>query len=76
MSDTKLLQSIVDGQALIRGDIKEVKEEVKKTKTTLTERIDRLGLQLASLEDDAPTIDEFDRLEKRVKELEKQAISV
>jgi len=53
MSDTKILQSILDGQTLIRKDIKEVKE-------SLTERIDKLGLQIANLEDDAPTIKEFD----------------
>ncbi len=75
MSDTKILQSILDGQALIRADIKEVKEEVKSTKTSLTERMDKLGLQLASLEDDSPTIDEFDNLDRRVKRLENQAAS-
>ena len=68
MSDTKILQSILDGQVLIRGDIKEVKE-------TLTNRIDKLGLQIANLEDDSPTIKEFDNLEKRVKRLEKQVAS-
>lgn len=33
----------------------------------LTSRIDKLGKQLAYLEDDAPTREEFDDLEKRVK---------
>lgn len=41
MSDTKILQSLLEGQSLIRKDIKEVKE-------SLTERIDKLGLQIAS----------------------------
>jgi len=54
--DTKILQSILDGQTLIRTDIKEVKEEAKKTEERLTGRIDKLGMQLANLEDDAPTI--------------------
>ena len=44
MSDTKILQSILDGQVLIRKDIKEVKVEAKKTEGRLTERIDKLGL--------------------------------
>lgn len=70
MSDTKILQSILDGQSSIRKDIKEVKEELKKTETKLTKRIDTLGLQIANLEDDAPTVDEFDKLEKRVSKLE------
>lgn len=68
MSDTKILQSLLEGQSLIRKDIKEVKE-------SLTERIDKLGLQIASLEDDAPTIKEFDNLDKRVRRLEKQVAS-
>lgn len=71
MSDTKLLQAILDGQTSIRNDIKEVKVEVKKN----GERIDKIGLQLANLEDDSPTIDEFDDLEKRVSRLEKPAVS-
>ena len=68
MSNTKILQSILDGQVLIRKDIKEVKE-------VLTKRIDKLGMQLASLEDDSPTIEEFDLLAKRVNRLEKHRIS-
>jgi len=68
MSDNKILQALLDGQTSIREDIKEVKEEVKKN----SERIDKLGLQIANLEDDAPTIEEFDGLEKRVNKLEKE----
>jgi len=60
----------LDSQILIRKDIKEVKEEAKKTEERLTGRINKLGMQLAILEDDAPTIDEFDGLEKRVTKLE------
>jgi len=74
--DTKILQAILDGQTLIRKDIKEVKEEAKKTEGRLTGRIDKLGLQIANLEDDAPTVGEFDNLDKRVKRLEKQVASV
>ena len=44
MSDTKILQVILDGQTTIRKDIKEVKDEVKKTEGRLTERIDKIGL--------------------------------
>ena len=71
MSDTKLLQAILDGQTSIRNDIKEVKVEVKKN----GERIDKIGLQLANLEDDSRTVDEFDDLEKRVSRLETPAVS-
>ena len=74
MPNTKILQSILDGQTSIRKDIKEVKEGLKKTETRLTTRIDKLGLQIAKLEGDAPTVEEFDKLEKRVSKLEHQAV--
>jgi len=88
MSDTKLLQAILDGQRAIKeelkGDIAQVgkdiagvKEDIRgldkkleKTENKLTERIDKLGLQIARLEDDAPTIDEFEKLIRRVTKLE------
>lgn len=72
MSNTKMLQAILDGQASIKDDIKEVKEEVKKNGG----RIDKLGMELAELADDAPTVEEFNGLEKRVGRLEKQTASV
>ena len=58
-------------------DIKvdEVKGEIKETRSNLTERMDKLGLQIARLEDDAPTIEEFDDLEKRVSKLENQVVN-
>ena len=68
MSDTKLLQAILDGQTSIREEIKDVKKEVKKNRI----RIDNLGLQLAQLSDDAPTIEEFDDHDKRITKLENQ----
>ncbi|OGM02497.1 hypothetical protein A2115_00745 [Candidatus Woesebacteria bacterium GWA1_41_8] len=71
MSDFKVLQAILDGQTSICEDIKRVEEKVEDNGT----RIDKLGLQIASLEDDAPTIGEFDNLDKRVKKLEKQIVS-
>jgi len=72
MSDTKLLQSILDKVSSVDGKVDEVKEAVKETKESLTERMNKLGLQLAELSDDAPTIEEFDKLEKRVTKLENQ----
>ena len=70
MSDTKILQTIVDGQVEIKKEIKNVKESVEDN----GKMIDKLGLQLAELSDDAPTIKEFDSLEKRVNKLEKQVV--
>jgi hypothetical protein len=45
-------------------------KKIDKVEHKLTERIDRLGLQLARLEDDAPTRNEFEDLEKRVARIE------
>ena len=80
MSDTRMLQAIL---AKVSGvekkvttldkKVDEVKVEVKNTRKSLTERIDKLGLQIAHLEDDAPTIEEFDKLAKRVTKLENPA---
>lgn len=68
MADTKILQAILDGQNEIKLNLKRVEEKVEENGT----RIDNLGLQIANLEDDAPTIAEFDGLEKRVEKLEKR----
>ena len=38
----------------------------------LTKRVDKIGLAIARLEDDAPTIDEFDKLQARVKKVEQK----
>lgn len=81
MSDTKMLQAIINGQSSIKSElltkiesvakkVDEVKDELKLTEKRLTKRIDRLGFDLAELSDDAPTVDEFDKLEKRVSKLE------
>jgi len=86
MSDTKILQAILDGQRALKEElvekinkvdkkVDEVKLEVKETRVGLISRMDKLGLQLAELSDDAPTAKEFDDLEKRVSKLEKQVVS-
>lgn len=76
MSDTKILQSILDGQSSIKSDIKDVRTDIKKLDSKLTKRIDKLGFDLAELQDDAPTMEEFEGIEDRVKKLEKQPASV
>lgn len=75
MADNKILQSILDGQVQIREDIKRVEKKVGEVEKNLESRIDTLGFQLANLEDDAPTVEEFDRLEKRVEKIEKRFTS-
>ena len=85
MSDTKMLRAIINGQSSLKEEllkkidgvdkkVDELKIEVKDTRKSLTLRIDKLGLQLAELSDDAPTVDEFDKLEKRVAKVKSQVI--
>lgn len=78
---TKMLQAILSGQTAVKQELSgkidkldkkvdklrtELKTEIKEAKKDLTERIDSLGKSLAYLEDDAPTREEFDKLERRV----------
>lgn len=66
-----MLQAILDGQVALREDLKaeirDVKDEVRKN----GERIDKIGAQLAYLEDDAPNYSEFVKLKRKVKKIEK-----
>jgi DNA repair ATPase RecN len=71
MSDTKMLQAILDGQVLIHKDLKRVEKKVDGN----GQRIDKLGIQLAELEDDTPTREEHDNLGQRVGKLEDQVAS-
>ena len=78
-----MLQAILDGQNAIKeelkSDIKRLEEKVDKNTVTIEKngkRIDKIGLQLAELADDAPTIDEFEKLEKRVSTLELQMTKI
>lgn len=75
MSDSKMLQAIFDGQVSIRGDTKRVEKKVDDGFEKVNGRLDKIGLSLARLEDDTPTVEEFNNLDKRVKRLEKQVAS-
>ena len=68
MTDTKMLQAIASSIALLRQEMKNGFKDVN-------ERVDRLGGDIAYLEDDAPTREEHDELEKRVTKLEHKIIS-
>ena len=82
----KMLRAVVNGQSALKeellgqinklreetkGEFKKVRDEIRSNR----ERIDRLGSQLAYLEDDAPTREEFDSLEKRVEKVEEKVAS-
>lgn len=70
-----MLQSVLNGQVSIRKDIKKVESKIDKVEKNLTVRIDRIGSQLAHLEDDAPTKEEHEDLEKRVDKVETRIAS-
>ena len=79
----KMLRTIINGQSAFRQEVvskidnlglkltKKI-DEVSKDLKDLTGRVDNIGKQLAYLEDDAPTRDEFSTLEKRVNKLERK----
>ncbi len=50
--------------------------KIDKLDEKITKRIDKIGISVAELQDDAPTIEEFDKLEKRVKKVEVKVASV
>lgn len=76
-----MLRIIINGQSAFKQEFLSFKKEVLRrfdetdrkidgVEERLTKRIDSIGKQLAYLEDDAPTRDEFNNLEKRVGKLE------
>ncbi len=50
-------------------------EKIDKVDINLTKRIDKIGKHLAYLEEDVPTREEFDQLEKRVTKIEPKTTS-
>lgn len=68
--DTKLLQAIIDGQKGLETRLTERIDKLEKKVDGHTERLDRIGGQLAYLEDDAPTIKEFNQRRRKVTRLE------
>jgi len=86
MDDTKkMLQTIINGQSAMKSEllgeiqkldkkfdfkIDSLRKETKEGFEKLTERVDKIGLQVARLEDDTPTRDEFDDVDSRLKKLE------
>lgn len=52
-----------------------VKSELKLELKKLTARVDVIGLSVARLEEDAPTIEEFENLEKRVDKISQNFVN-
>lgn len=80
-TNTKLLQALLASQASLRTDLTHMYEKTQKDIQELRievgdgfkkvhERIDRIGHQLAVLDDDAPSMVEIKHLERRLRTLE------
>ena len=76
-----MLRTVINGQSVMKSElitkiegvekkftsgVDGLETEMKKGFKRLEERIDKIGLQVARLEDDTPTIEEFDELKSRV----------
>ncbi len=81
----KMFQTLVNGQSSLKQEIlKELKKvntridavdsglrtDMKKGFTKIVKRLDVIGKTVAFLEEDTPTRDEYDELEKRVDKIE------
>jgi BMFP domain-containing protein YqiC len=89
VDDTKkILRTIVNGQSAMKSELlgeiqklnqkldKEVvglRQEIKEGFKNVNQRLDRQGKSLSYLEDDSPTRDEHDKLERRVTKLEQKS---
>lgn len=73
MSDTKMLQAIIDGQSAIKEELSDKIDRVNKKVDSLdnkvdegfkrvNNKIDKIGSQLAYLANDTPTKQKFDKL--------------
>lgn len=72
MPDTKLLQTLIDGQQSIKKSLGSLEEKIEKGFKNVNKRLDKIGSSVAYLEDDTPTVKEHEGLEKRVSKLEHQ----
>ena len=70
-SDTKMLQAILEKVSSVEKKVDCGFENVSISFNKTNKRIDKLGIQLAKLEDDSPTIEEFEKLEMKVVKIQK-----
>jgi ubiquinone biosynthesis protein UbiJ len=70
MSNTKMLQAVLDKVSSVDKKVDSLENKVEKGFKEVNKRLDIIGTSVACLEDDTPTIEELDSLEKRVVNLE------
>ncbi len=75
MTETKMLQLILDKVTRLETKVDTGFGEVKLEFKKVNKRIDVLGYELAELQDDAPTRKEYKNLERRVTKLEKSSLT-
>lgn len=71
-----MLQLLLSGQKSIKDDIKNLDEKLSKKIDTNTERLDKFGMDLAHLSDDAPVMEDFEILEQKVEKLEHKFVTL
>jgi len=82
----KILRTIMNGQSSMKSELlgkmtkleKKVDDGFEKVNERFNDaikRIDKIGLQVAKLEDDAPTVEEFDNLVKKVEKVQQNLTS-
>lgn len=73
----KMIRMLISGQSILKSEllakiesvdkkVGKLDEKIDGVEKRLTQRIDKLGATLAYLEDDAPTREEFEALEKKI----------
>ena len=76
MNSTKMLQTLINGQAVLRKEMvvgqNSLRNEMREGFKSVNKRLDMIGKSVAFLEDDAPTREEHEELEKRLTKVEKK----
>ena len=65
-----MLQMVLDGQSKMDKRLNVIEENMKKGFKGVEKRVDKLGMDLAHLSDDAPMMEDFEILEQKVEKLE------
>lgn len=70
-----MLQVVLDKVSSVDKKVVSLGEKMEKGFKVVNGRLDKIGLSVAQLQDDTPTVKEFDNLEKRVGKIEKHISS-